>query len=58
MATTAPGASTSVLERMTVMRPLPSSQRWTSPQVRDETSVRRSPASDSAATKATSNFPR
>ena len=33
MATTAPCASTSVLERMTVMRPLPSSQRWASPQV-------------------------
>ena len=34
MATTAPWASASVLERMTVMRPLPSSQRCTSPQVR------------------------
>ena len=33
MAITAPWASTSVLERMTVMRPLPSSQRCTSPQV-------------------------
>ena len=31
MATTAPWASASVLERMTVMRPLPSSQRCTSP---------------------------
>ena len=30
-ATTAPWASVSVLERMTVMRPLPSSQRWASP---------------------------
>ena len=32
MATTAPWASVSVLERATVMRPLPSSQRCTSPQ--------------------------
>ena len=31
MATKAPWASASVLVRMTVMRPLPSSQRWTSP---------------------------
>ena len=58
MATTAPAASTSVLERMTVMRPLPSSQRRTSPQVRDEASERRRPASDNTATRATSNFPR
>ena len=57
MATTAPAASTSVLERTTVMRPLPSSQRWTSPQVRDEASERLNPASDSAATRAKSNFP-
>ena len=50
--------SMSVLERTTVMRPLPSSQRCTSPQVRDEASERRSPASDSAAARARSNFPR
>ena len=43
MATTAPWASTSVLERITVMRPLPSSQRCTSPQVRAEASERRNP---------------
>ena len=44
MATTAPWASTSVLERMTVMRPLPSSQRCTSPQVSAAASERRRPA--------------
>ena len=58
MATTAPWASASVLERMTVMRPEPSSQRTTSPQVRDEASERRNPASESTATRATSNLPR
>ena len=40
-ATTAPAASTSVLERTTVMRPLPSSQRWTSPQASAAASERR-----------------
>ena len=44
MATTALTACTSVLERMTMMRPLPSSQRWTSPQMRDAASDRRRPA--------------
>ena len=58
MATTAPWASASVFERMTVMRPLPSSQRTTSPQVRDEASERLRPASDGATTKGTSNFSR
>ena len=43
MATTAPWASASVLERMTVMRPLPSSQRWTFPQVSAAASERRNP---------------
>ena len=57
MVTTAPAASTSVLERTTVMRPLPSSQRCTSSQVREEASERRSPASDRTATRATSNLP-
>ena len=57
MATTAPWASASVLERITVMRPELSSQRCTSPQVRDEASERRNPASDDTATRATSNFP-
>ena len=41
MATTAPWASVSVLERMTVMRPLPSPQRCTSPQVSAAASLRR-----------------
>ena len=54
MATTAPAASTSVLERMTVMRPLPSSQRCTSPQVSDAASERLNPPSDSTATRARS----
>ncbi len=58
MATTAPAASTSVLERTTVMRPLPSSQRWTSPQVSEAASERRRPVSDSTATRVRSNFPR
>ena len=52
MATTAPWASASVLERTTVMRPLPSSQRCTSPQVSDAASLRRNPPSDSTATRA------
>ena len=52
-ATTAPWASASVLERTTVMRPEPSSQRCTSPQVRDEASDRRRPASERTATRAT-----
>ena len=58
MATTAPWASASVLERMTVMRPLPSSQRCTSPQVSAAASERRNPASDSTATRARSNLAR
>ena len=58
MATTAPAASTSVLERMTVMRPLPSSQRCTSPQINAAASERLSPASDSTTTRARSNLPR
>ena len=58
MTTTVPWASVSVLERATVMRPLPSSQRCTSPQVRGEASERQSSASDSTATRATSNFSR
>ena len=53
MATTAPWASTSVLERTTVMRPLPSSQRCTSPQVNTAASERRNPPSDRTATKDT-----
>ena len=53
-----PAASTSVLERVTVMHPLPSSQRCTSSQVNAAASERRSPASDSTATRATSNFAR
>ena len=57
MATTAPWASASVLERITVMRPEPSSQRCTSPQVSAAASDRRNPASDNTATRATSNFP-
>ena len=40
------------------MRPLPSSQRCTSPQVSAAASERLSPASDSTATRATSNLPR
>ena len=36
------------------MRPLPSSQRCTSPQVRDEASERLNPPSDSTATRARS----
>ena len=43
MATTAPTASASVLERTTVMRPEPSSQRCTSPQVSAAASDRRRP---------------
>ena len=39
------------------MRPELSSQRCTSPQVRDEASERLSPASESTATRAKSNFP-
>ena len=58
MATTAPWASASVLERTTVMRPLPSSQRCTSPQVRDEASERLNPPSDSTATRARSKWVR
>ena len=54
MATTAPWASASVLERTTVMRPLPSSQRWASPQVSAAASLRRNPPSDSTATRARS----
>ena len=57
MATVAPWASTSVLERTTVMRPEPSSQRTTSPQVSAAASERLNPASDNTATRATSNFP-
>ena len=57
-ATTAPAASTSVLERITVMPPLPSSQRWMSPQVRDEASDRLNPPSESTATSATLNLAR
>ena len=56
MATTAPWASTSVLERSTVMWPLPSSQRCTSPQMRDEASDRRNPPSERTATRARSNL--
>ena len=48
-ATTAPWAPTSVLTRTTVMRPLPSSQ------VNAAASEHLSPASDSTATRATSN---
>ena len=43
MVTTAPAAPTSVLERTTVMRPLPSSQRCKSPQVSAAASERRNP---------------
>ena len=56
MATTAPCASTSVLERMTVMRPLPSSQRWASPQVNAAASPRRNPPSERTAARARSNL--
>ena len=54
MATTAPWASVSVLERMTVIRPLPSSQRTTSLQVSDAASERLNPPSDNTATRARS----
>ena len=56
MATTAPWASASVLERMTVMRPLPSYQRTTSPQISAAASERRNPPSDSTATRAKSSL--
>ena len=49
MATTAPWASASVFGRMMVMRPEPSSYRWTLPEARVAASERRRPASDSAA---------
>ena len=58
MPTTAPWASVSVLERSTVMRPLPSSQRCTLPQVRDAVSERLNPPSDKTATKSRSNLAR
>ena len=58
IATTAPWASASVFERITVMRPEPSSQRWTSPQVSDEASDRRNPPSDNTATSARSSLAR
>lgn len=45
MPTVALWASASVLERTAVMRPLPSSQRWTSPRVSAAVSERRSPVS-------------
>ena len=54
MATTAPWAPASVLERITADRPLPSSQSWMSPQVRAAASERRNPPSDSTATRARS----
>ena len=46
----------SVLERVTVMRPLPSSQRWTSPHVNTAAAERQSSAPDNTATRATSNL--
>ena len=56
MATVAPWASASVLERTTVMRPEPSSHCCTSPQVKAAASLRLSPASESTATSAASDF--